>query len=354
MEVIVIAYTSRGGILSKRLKEKFIQSNTSCSVYLFYKYHVDGVEPFTDADLVIKDAFQQGKAIVFICAAGIAVRKIAPYIRRKDIDSAVVVVDEKGTFSISLLSGHIGGANELAYRCAEYIGAQPVITTATDLHSKFAVDVFAVKNGLKITKLERIKEISSAVLKEDFVDIAYDERWIHMKERPPQLQFIDIESLKEDRLSIVISPYDTYAKMQNVMHLIPPQILIGIGCKKNTPYEVLHRRLQSVLEQNRIDVRAIRAICSIDVKKDEEAIVTMSKKLKVPFYTFSKEELQRVQGQYSESDFVKKSVGVGNVCERSVIAGAKNSSELIVKKDAEQGVTIAVAIETYELKATVG
>ena len=111
------------------------------------------------------EQFQAGKeGVIFVGACGIAVRSIAPYIAGKKTDPAVLVIDECGKFVIALLSGHLGGANELALRCAGYLKAVPVVTTATDLHSRFAVDVFAKKNGCAIFHMKAAKEASAALL----------------------------------------------------------------------------------------------------------------------------------------------------------------------------------------------
>ena len=121
--------------------------------------------------------FGQADAIIFVCACGIAVRSIAPFVKSKKTDPAVLVVDECGKYVISLLSGHLGGANELAETVARLLGALPIITTATDLHHQFAVDVFAKKNGCAIASMKAAKEFSAAMLAGESVGFYSEYDW---------------------------------------------------------------------------------------------------------------------------------------------------------------------------------
>ena len=132
--------------------------------YVFEKYKTDGLETFNNVSSLVRDIFKKYNAIVFVGACGIAVRSIAPYVKDKAKDPAVVVVDEKGNFAIPILSGHIGGANDLAEKIAALTSGVAVITTATDINKKFSVDTFTVRNNLHIGDTKLIKEISSRIL----------------------------------------------------------------------------------------------------------------------------------------------------------------------------------------------
>ena len=255
------------------------------------------------------EQFRTGKeGVIFIGACGIAVRSIAPYIAGKKTDPAVLVIDECGKFVIALLSGHLGGANELALRCAGYLKAVPVVTTATDLHSRFAVDVFAKKNGCAIFHMKAAKEASAALLAGESVGFYSEFPWDG--ELPEGLVLCG----KDGRPSAAADP-DKGEKAGEA-----PETGIAV---------TIHRK-------------ALRAIASIDLKKEEVGLLSLAEAWQLPFLTFTEEELKAVQGEFTPSQFVKKITGVENVCERSAVLGCGQGT-LIRKKTGRDGVTTALA-----------
>ena len=165
----IVSFTEHGSQLNERLREMLERSGYVCESYAAEKYagkyHLFPLK--VSAKAWTEKMFQSMDALLFIGACGIAVRSIAPYLQGKDKDPAVVVLDERGIFAISLLSGHLGGANELTAVLANLTGAIPVITTATDINGRFAVDVFAKKQNLWISDLKAAKAVSAAVLDEE-------------------------------------------------------------------------------------------------------------------------------------------------------------------------------------------
>lgn len=164
MKIGMICFTARGTAICRLLCRRFRDTGTECTGYVpqrFWKpeWEAEGIKP-QDKSLSewTGSMFGQKRALVFIGAAGIAVRAIAPFVRDKMTDPPVVAVDEAGHFCIPLLSGHVGGANELAERMACWLQGIPVITTATDINGIFAVDVFAARRGLCITDRKRPKK----------------------------------------------------------------------------------------------------------------------------------------------------------------------------------------------------
>lgn len=258
-----------------------------------------------------RDCFEMHLPVIFIGSTGIAVRTIAPFINSKLKDSPVIVIDELGRNVIPILSGHFGGANELAQLIAKLIDANPIITTATDLNNVFAVDVFAKKNGLLITDKSQIKRISGKTLKGEALNInqTADE--------------IVIEGLK----------------------LIPKRLILGIGCKKGKSFEELKAFVNTYYEDDELE-KELYAIASIDVKTEEIGLIKLAEYYGVPFVTFASEELEKAEGEFEESSFVKDQVGVGNVCERSALLLAGEEGELVMKKTAENGMTLAAAKRT--------
>ena len=142
MKVYVIAFTKKGTILAEKICQKLEKA-----MCFSMKVAQDDIEIVTSLDNWTQRAFEEADGIVFVGACGIAVRAIAPYLKNKYQDPAVVVADEKGQYCISVLSGHIGNGNVLAKKVANITNGTPVITTATDVNGVFAVDVWAKENG---------------------------------------------------------------------------------------------------------------------------------------------------------------------------------------------------------------
>lgn len=276
--------------------------------------------------------FCENDALIFIGACGIAVRDVAPHLKNKTVDPAVIVIDDRGRYVIPILSGHIGGANALAERIAELIGAAPIITTATDGAGRFSCDAWAKTHGCVISSMKLAKDFSAEILTRDLpVSSEYD-----LPVLPSGLK-----EGGEGDIGLYIGIYvrEPYKK---TLRLIPKTVTVGIGCRRGVPAETVIDAAESVLAENGVDIRAVRGISSIDVKKDEAGLLALAEKWSVPIRFMSAEELAAVPGEFSESEFVRKTVGVGNVCER---AAASDGGKLIIKKTAKNGVTVAVAAD---------
>ncbi|MBQ3869012.1 MAG: cobalt-precorrin 5A hydrolase [Clostridia bacterium] len=279
----------------------------------------------------VGELFAHNDALIFVGACGIAVREIAPHIKSKTTDPAVVVIDDKGRFAIPILSGHIGGANELAKRIAELIGAQAVITASTDGAGKFSCDAWAAKNGFAISSMKAAKEISAAILVRDIpVCSEYD---------LPDVLPNGLYRGGEGELGIYIGvrkkePFET------TLRLIPRSLCLGIGCRRGTGKETIENAVNAVFDKYGLDIRAVGGIASIDLKKDEAGLLGFAAELGIEPAFYTAKELDSVTGDFEESEFVRKTVGTGNVCER---AAALGGGKITVKKTAENGVTAAVA-----------
>ncbi len=294
--------------------------------------------------------FKDSDVIIFIGAAGIAVRGIAPHVRDKRYDPAVIVIDEQGKFCISLLSGHIGGANEMVRRLSGRMGSVPVITTATDVNDLFAVDEYAARNNMTISSMTYAKEVSAALLSGDPVGF-----WTGFSvkgELPEGIVWADkLEKARADRtgrgdegvsLGFYISPSFSRVDFDHALWLIPKCLVIGIGCRRDTPVSKIEKLVNNVLWENGLFTEAIASVASIDLKKDEPGLIEFCKRMEVPFHTFSAEQLQSLEGSFTPSEFVEKTTGVDNVCERSAVMDG--GGKLIIRKTGEDGVTCAVAL----------
>lgn len=361
MRIKVISFTKKGIELSVQLKEKLddvlYQRNkvapvedlhcklfTACKTADFLPPHVT----YTNEPLqtFAEDGFKHYDGIIFIGACGIAVRAIAPWVKDKFEDVPVLVMDELSGVIIPILSGHLGGANRLAMMIAGEMDLQPVITTATDLHRKFAVDLFAADNDLKIENREGIAAVSAKILAGEDVtfsiegDVGSDYLTV-LK----QLKMIPYE--KNQNTDILISTQND--RKNGSIVLRPKEYVVGIGCKRGTSFEKLDGFIKEVFEENGLDSGLICAVASIDLKRKEEGIHQISKRRKIPFVMLPAETLESIKGDFSSSEFVEKTVGVDNVCERSAMAVAGEGGELIVSKTAKDGMTIAVAKRKFRI-----
>lgn len=283
------------------------------------------------------DCFASSEILVFVGSCGIAVRKIAPYVHDKRTDPAVLCVDELGTFVIPLLSGHIGGANALARKLAESLHATPVITTATDINRKFSVDTWATEHGCAISSMKLAKAVSAAILEGDI---------------PLKSDFPIVGNLpngvipgENGNLGIYMTITDK-EPFENTLRLTPKLLHLGIGCRRGTEKEAIANAVEQVFRENGLDFRAVKCAASIDLKQDEEGLLSFCKEQNIPIHFYTAEELTALPGDFTPSPFVQKVTGVDNVCERSALVGADN---LIVKKTACHGVTVAVAMENWEV-----
>ncbi len=334
MDIRIVSYTERGGETARHAADKLTAGGHRCRTFALEKFCKEGDEKLTvSASEWARDGFLEADALIFVCAAGITVRAIAPWVKSKTTDPAVLVLDEKGTFVIPLLSGHIGGANELALSLANALGATPVITTATDLNDLFAVDVFAAKNHLRITDMQIAKEISAALLRHEPVGF--------MSTVPVEGALPKELTTGTASLGIVVSERPIDPLYERTLYLTPQRYCIGIGCRREKDATALSMFVTEQLKTANVPKEAVCCLASIDLKADEAGILTLAEALHVPFYTYSAEELQAVEGAFSPSAFVAEKTGTDNVCERAAVKAA--GGPLVIKKIAKDGMTFALA-----------
>lgn len=293
----------------------------------------------------VEKGFSMRQAILFIGACGIAVRSIAPYVKDKLTDSPVVVMDEKGEYVIPILSGHVGGANELARVIGSYMQATPVITTATDVEGVFSVDVFAKKNGLRIGNRKGIQLVSEKLLRGKQITMCISPELEICKDSiPEEIQFVEYPP--QAQVDVLISN-QIESHMEYLLHLIPQKYVLGIGCKKGKSFEDINNFVEEMLTSQFAGIEDpfidVCKVASIDLKKKEIGLAAFATYRHMDFVTYTADELNEVVGDFEESEFVKTTTGVSNVCERAAVCCGGEQSELIMKKCARDGVTLAVA-----------
>lgn len=336
MKVAFIAFTRRGyetmqnlavnmALNSPRIGDEFTLTTT--------KRLADevGLDSFDDLGVWTGERFADSDALVFIGATGIAVRAIAPHVRDKFSDPAVVSVDEAGQFAVPLLSGHVGGANDLAREVAAAAGARAVVSTATDVNGLFAVDEWARKQGLALVERQVAKEVSACLLDGGTVGFASD---IAVEGALPS----GVEEGPHE-LGIKVGLDTADCPFARTLHLVPRVVTVGVGCKRGTDAAALETFVRGALANARISPAAVARVASIDVKHDEEAVLALARALGCEPVFYSAEQLAAVEGTFASSDFVKAAVGVDNVCERAAVAGG---ARLIGGKEAHGGMTVAL------------
>ena len=380
MKLAIISFTENGIKLSqtvaKRLSRRKVTLYTKCSRYTAEDLKVQRVKE--SLQVWTAQRMAEGDALLFIGACGIAVRAIAPNLTDKLHDVPVLVMDEEGQYVIPILSGHVGGANELAHELAGLMDACPVITTATDVQKKFAVDLFAKRNHLEIMNKDGIAKVSAKALageqltiavrakniecyhpkfcevcEEDFTEAENQllrEASMHKQDQEacvvePPLRLVPY--VKDQQIDIVVS--ETPDNKNALIWLRPRRYVVGMGCRKNKASEELLAFYQETLEQAMVEPGEVYALASIDKKKDEPGLLAISERMRIPFFTYTAEELNRVGACVHSSEFVKAQVGVDNVCERAAFARCGVSGWLIYEKHAFDGMTIAIAERNWSV-----
>ena len=306
-----------------------------------YARTVDASLSGTDLKRFAQQAMVDCDLIVFVGAAGIAVRAVAPYLMGKAYDPAVLVIDEQGRFVIPLLSGHLGGANALAVRLAEGLGAQPILTTATDGRQVFAVDTWAKEHNCAVIEPHHIKYVSGALLRGETVGVRSD---FPVDGLLPA--HIDLKSDAESGFAI---GFDTGTQpFAHTLHLVPRIAHLGIGCRKGTRAEDIEAAVQAALAAANLPWEAICGVSSIDIKQNEPGLLLFCENHDLPLTVFTAEQLQAAAGDFTSSDFVRQTVGVDNVCERAAVCAAQGGT-LILRKFAQNGVTAAVAVKDWRV-----
>ena len=337
MRTAVFAYSRRGCALARRVLEALPDSEGRC--YTLSRFEEPDFLPIQQpSEAFYGELFQTMEALIFVGAAGIAVRSIAPHVRSKKTDPAVLCLDERGTWVIPLLSGHIGGANALARTLAEALGAQCVLTTATDVNHRFSVDTWATENGYALSSMAAAKAVSAAILEGDV----------------PYISALPVTGPLPSGLtpgeSGTVGVYFGWEKKEpfgTTLRLVPKVLHIGIGCRRDTPEEAVRAAVEGTLEARGIDPAAVKCAASIDLKKDEAGLLAYCARRNWPISFYTAEELKALPGDFTPSAFVAQVTGVDNVCERAALMGAER---LILHKTAVNGVTVALAAEKTEVR----
>ena len=326
MRAAVIAVNERGAWRSAEIADLGV---CSCVRFVYEKYADAAAIPFDSVYDVTGKLFREYDALLFLCAAGIAVRAIAPHIRDKSTDPAVLVLDDAGKYVVPILSGHIGGANALAEEFAAKLGAIPVLTTATDSGGEFSPDCFAKANFLRITDLSAAKEVAAAVLRGEPVGLESDYPYGNC---PPELH-----PGENCRVGLYIGDNASKKPFPVTLRLLPCDLILGIGCRKGASAA----QIAKCVADSGIPIERVQFVTTIDRKANEPGLIAFCKEYRLKLHCYTAQALMQARGDFTASAFVQKTVGADNVCERSCVLGADGA--LVFRKFAENGVTCAAA-----------
>ncbi|TGE33251.1 cobalamin biosynthesis protein [Desulfosporosinus sp. Sb-LF] len=356
MKVALVALTDRGMATAQRIGEGLPKTATS-ELFIHEKAlglnenkqieHVQAnLHNFRRLGDIVPDLWREYPVLIFVMATGIVVRQIAPFIERKDRDPAVLVLDEEGEFVIPLLSGHLGGANSWANQIAHQIGAQAVITTATDGRGLVAPDEYARRNGWKVEPIDHLPVVNRLLMEQGYLNV-----WTSHSLKPEHTWFNDsryrfLSENDKDKANVILDAFPNTDIKADCLYLVPPVLSVGVGCRRGVSSETILERITSAVEQIGASLKAISGIYSIDLKSDEVGLIEAAKQLRVPFRTFRAAELQAVNEheQLSRSNFVNEKIGVDGVCEAASLLGT-HKGRLILPKIMGQGVTVAISME---------
>ena len=348
--VAVFALTAGGAAVARRIAE-------ALSGEVWLPARLAGDAGFDTVGEALRREFAAGRALVCVMAAGVVVRSVAPVLRGKLEDPPVLVVDEAGRFVVPLLSGHLGGGNALARRVARILGGTPVLTTSTDVQGLLGPDLLASMFDAHVEPREGLLSVAAALADGRTVDLWFDPlelggagdflrglrgyRVRHLSDPGPEPAATAAVLVTSRADAVIPAPL----RPQQVLHLTPRWVLVGVGCTRGTEWEALTAAVARAFGAAGLRPQALRALASAQAKEDEPGVLAAARALRVPVAFADNDALSRVIAERSlaESEWVRESIGVGAVCEPAALWAAGAGSSLVREKAAGDGVTVALA-----------
>jgi cobalt-precorrin 5A hydrolase len=349
MRIAIIAITRGGASLGNKIRDGV----DGTELFVSSRY-VDQAGKqttcFEAAELrgLIASLWKRYDGFILIMSTGIVVRMIAPLLESKAIDPAVVVMDDAGRFAISLLSGHLGGANELAGRCAAATGAQAVITTATDANQLPSFDMLAKNQGWGIDDISRIKFLNALLLDDKeiaVVDSTGQARgWLQDRGRVSYHDSLAAAQQSQAAGFLFVTnrclPPDTCP--ENLLILRPRNLVLGIGCNRGTSADEIEAVVTHYFKELRLSLKSVCLVASVAAKRDEAGLIAFAERLGVSLRCFESSELNRVAFPSPPSEYALSAVGVAGVAEPAAIL-ASGEGVLLLNKVKSGNVTLAIA-----------
>lgn len=350
----IVAITKHGVEMGRRLQQTFAQAD----LYYMSKFERGDedsrhIQLFSGTvRLLLPALFKQYKGLILIISLGAVVRMIAPILQDKKTDPGVVVIDDRGENVISVLSGHLGGANALTHEVAAALGARAVITTASDVQKTIPVDLFGSRFGWVWDSAEKLTPVSASVVNEEHVAIVQEtgERDWWMHDTPMHEQLKIYATMEEAILAkphaalIVTDRLLTEAEqvlLDNGVVYRPKSLVLGMGCNRGTSLEEIEAVILETLQELQLSVKSVKALCTIDLKKDEVGFLEIVAKYGWEFQHYTPEQLNSVPFD-SPSETVFKYTGAYGVSEPAALLYS-GADKLLLNKKKSGNVTISVA-----------
>jgi cobalt-precorrin 5A hydrolase len=352
--IAIVAITRRGVETALKIQTALTTLQRPSQVYAPKKYTQTGVAAIDKTlDEFLKEIYQTAEALIGVMATGIIIRAVAPHLQGKLVDPPVLGVDANGKFVISLLSGHYGGANELARQVAEGIGATPVITTASDSLGKQSVDELARILHLVILNPKSLVAVNAAVVNGERLALVL----VGGVKLPADLvSGYTIETAQStEEAAEIVAKYDAAAVVSRepiaakfskpVTFLKPKRVIVGVGARKEITQQQVLDAVDSALAKVQLPLMRVDGLATVDIKASSKPMVDAAQKLGFKFQFFTVPELAAVEHPDLSPDslMVTQKIGVGGVCERAALKAAGQNPHLILKKQKLNGVTVAVA-----------
>ncbi|UUV17027.1 cobalt-precorrin 5A hydrolase [Fusobacteria bacterium ZRK30] len=350
MRLAIITLTKKATRKGIEIKDLLTPTNRfkTIDVFTLSKYSDDKTIPMENGfkDTVSK-IFDSYDSLYFVMASGIVVRTIAPLLKSKDVDPAVITSDEDGKFIVSLLSGHLGGANELASMIAENIGGIPVISTASDVSGSIAVDTIAMKLKAHLRNLESAKDLTALIVNGERVELRLPRNIavdiIDRKRSEKDCINLETEdtqdSTDEQTSGIIVTSNRLDIKMTQI---IPENIILGIGCRRDTPSEIILDGIELAMKECNLHMDSIKHIATVDVKADEVGLLEVCEELGKKLIVIDRKQIKPIQDNYEGSDFVEKTIGVRCVSAPVAYLSSNRSGKFIKEKKRYNGVTVSI------------
>jgi len=339
----IITLSGDGVDLAERLEKRLDDKDTH--IYTKEKYAKETTK-IIDTDITSFMGRIMGDYDILCCimATGIVVRAIAPYLGHKSTDPGILVMDTHGDFVISLLSGHLGGANDAARLIAMRIDATAVITTGTDVKGTMAVDVLAEKIHCVIDDFTDAKDITALILNDEAIGLINEENCdFDGVSLPGNIEFVIDQSNVEKYAGVIITSLDTQKPeiKPSWVKLVPKKIVLGIGCRRDTPGKRIIEAIQSTLASLNLNEKGIKSLATVALKADEAGIQEACDYFNAKKVIIPNEMVQMVQSRFEASEFVYQTIGLYAVSEPCGYV-ASGFGECLLEKQKMNGITLSV------------
>lgn len=327
MKIAIISLTKTGRKLAQKIFLNLEGDHTVLRTDIFHK----------NVAQILENAFVKYDCIVGVMASGIMVRSICHLIKSKTQDPAVLVVDETGKKVISLLSGHLGGGNDFAIKIARLIGADPVITTATDVQGKIGVDSLARRYHLYLDDPKKIILINQALVEGEKAELAIPKKFEYIfEEEEVQRSYKKIVNTQNKQIQVL------YNKTKIILK--PENLVVGLGARKDVSVKLVVAAIKQALQSLSLPLGRVDALATAEPKRDEIGIIKAADILGLPLEVISLNRIMDFEHpDCSHSSLVTKTFGVSGICEPAALLAAGNNAQLLYRKKAFDKVTVAVA-----------